>query len=108
MPGVTQNVTLKVKNGYVVAVPARIPNRMIGDKLRFDSKNGKFKVVFDRWIFSGKDHPITDRRARSIRSRGPYNVECYITAPSVKGRLGSPQTSYGYKRGSGAHGNVKP
>ncbi len=108
MPGLTQKVTLTLKNGYVVAKPAHIPDRMIGDKLRFDFPNGKFKVVFDKWIFSGKDHPITDRRARTIRKRGRYNLECYIMAPSVQGKWGSPQAGYGYKRGSGARGNVKP
>jgi len=108
MPSVTQKVTLKLIKGYVVAVPKRIPNRTIGDKLRFDCKDGKFQVVFDRWIFAGKDHPITDRRARTIRRRGPYEIECYIEDPSVKGTRGVPQASYGYKKGAGGHGNVKP
>jgi hypothetical protein len=99
MPGFTQNVTLKInKKGYVVAEPWKIPDRMIGDKLRFDSKNGKFRVVFDPWIFSGKDHPITDRRARTIRKRGEYDLECYVGD-------GIP---YGDSRKRGAHGNVKP
>ena len=98
MPGFTQNVTLKInKKGYVVAEPYSIPDRMIGDKLRFDSEDGKFRVVFDPWIFSGKDHPITDRRARTIRKRGPYSVECY---------LGDGLKYPPDKRG--AHGNVRP
>ena len=108
MPGITQTVTLQLKNGYVVAHPKRIPTRMIGDKLRFDSKDGKFEVVFDNWIFSGTDHPITDRRIRTIRSHGRYNIACYIADPSVKGKWGNPQAGYGYKKGSGAHGNVRP
>jgi|SRR5215471_4128115 len=95
---VTQKVTLKIdKDGYVVAVPEDIPDRMIGDKMRFDSKDGKFKVEFDRWIFSGEKHPITDRRARTIKHRGPYSVDCSITTPR-----GQPA---GYR---GARGNVRP
>lgn len=104
MPKVTQNVTLMVKNGHVVADPTKIPDTMIGDKLRFDSKDGKFEVVFDRWIFSGKDHPITDRRARTIRHRGLYNGECSITAPSGQGKM----IVYDHEKDSGAHGNVRP
>jgi hypothetical protein len=98
MPGFTQNVTLKInKKGYAVADPWKIPDRMIGDKLRFDSEEGNFKVVFDRWIFSGKDHPITDRRARTITKRGPYNVTCYVG-----------NKLYPSDRKRGAHGNVRP
>src|SRR5262245_60378447 len=103
MSGKTQKVRLTLKGRHVVAVPEYIPNRRIGDKLLFDSKDGKFEVEFNRWIFSGKGPYkgpyITDNRARTIRRRGPYKVRCYITTPTGE--------RYGY-RGAGARGNVTP
>jgi hypothetical protein len=100
----TQKVTLTVdKDGYAVADPTKIPDRRIGDKLRFDSKYRKFEVTFDRWIFSGDEHPITDRRARIIRSQGPYHVDCVVITPQGP-------TRYKKKGGAdtGAFGNVRP
>jgi hypothetical protein len=90
-----------IKNGYLVADPTDIPNRKVGDRLRFDSEYGKFEVKFDRWIFAGKPHPITDRRARTIKKEGEYNIKCSIRRPSP-----SPYPSIIYPKGKGAHGNV--
>jgi hypothetical protein len=93
-----------VKGGYLVADPTKIPNRKVGDRLRFDSEYGKFEVKFNRWIFSGRAHPITDRRARTIRKTGEYKVECSITPADTSAYpSGKPVI---YPKGKGAHGNV--
>jgi hypothetical protein len=101
MPGKTQPVNLTLKGRRVVVDPKPIPDRKIGDKLRFDSKDGKFEVEFDKWIFPGrgpkKGTSIRDNKARTLRRRGPYSAKCYITTPAG--------IRYGY-RGAGAHGNV--
>jgi hypothetical protein len=128
MPGYIQNVTLKLKTQklktnrlkketFVIADPEAIPDRKIGDKLRFDSKDGKIEVKFDRWIFPGKGPNkgpfISDNRPRTLRRRGYYKAYCYITTTAGE--------QYGYKPAStasstssaggeddegGAHGNV--
>lgn len=98
MPGKIQPVTLEVKGRRLVVVPRNIPDRRVGDKLRIDSEYGKFEVEFNNWIFSGKAHPITDRRARTIRRHGRYKLSCSITTP----------TGERYAYTAGARGNVTP
>jgi hypothetical protein len=98
MPSDIQPVTLMVKGRRLVVHPPIIPNRRVGDKLRFDSKDGKFQVRFDRWIFSGKGPYITNRRARTIRRDGRYEIYCSLTTP----------TGERYAYTAGARGNVTP
>jgi len=98
MPVKPYSVTLAVKGRRLVVHPHNIPDRKVGDKLRFDSKDGKFQVEFDRWIFSGKGPYITNRRARTIRRDGRYNVSCSLTTP----------TGERYAYTAGARGNVTP
>jgi len=100
MPGKTEPVTLTLVGRNVVAHPTSIPDTKIGDKLRFDSEDGKFEVEFTPWIFSGKPHLITDRKARTIRKTGKYKLKCSImpTYDSTERTI--------YRKGDGAHGNV--
>lgn len=120
MPGYVQNVTLMLKTNrlkkkkFVVANPVAIPNRKIGDKLRFDSKDGTIEVEFNKWIFPGKGPNkgplIYDNRARTLRRRGYYEAECYITTPDGKRYGYDPSSRASGARGArgegGAHGNV--
>ncbi len=113
----THPVTLKLQGQYVVAVPKNLRNMRVGDKVRFNSNDGEFKVVFGgKWPFEGKKHIVRDDKPLTFQHQGPFDFYCYIAAPR-QSRL-DPTTSYNkpvgrrkwisYPGTSGGTGNVKP
>jgi hypothetical protein len=50
----------------------------IGQRVRFKSKNGPFKLEFGRWPFAGTKHDVTRPETLTVSNAYAFKFACYL------------------------------
>ncbi len=104
---VGHTVTIGREGGYATANPNELEPAP-GDTLHINSKEGKFRVVFEPWPFKEPEQKkgVTEDKALTFERSGKFRFYCYLTPTGEKDELGYKRDSSGAV--GGGHGNVRP
>jgi len=110
------NVTLKMKEEHVVAVPRKLPKRKVGDTVTFNSDYDAFKVIFKgRWPFKGKEHIVRNNKLLTFDKTVSFKFLCYIgtrpasmISPQIGHKIRRGRITWASYKGAGGTGSVKP